>query len=221
MESEIEKIELVEEELKRHLDKLEQDSKKARTYMAYTKKINVLKYMLFCYVKKDVENKLLELNTNKDEVQQKYESASINLEEVIRKIDEINITKQEIEKNIKELTFHSEEDTNKVKEFQQLEVEYITKKANFNADISIKEQRIKELENRKETLEKTLNQYEKELLAKRKELESLVFNKEKLDNIIALNIETKEKLNAKIKECENNYKTYDVDKLRLKFENEN
>ena len=220
VESEIEKIELVEEELKRHLDKLEQDSKKARTYMAYTKKINVLKYMLFCYVKKDVENKLLELNTNKDEVQQKYESASINLEEVIRKIDEINITKQEIEKNIKELTFHSEEDTNKVKEFQQLEVEYITKKANFNADISIKEQRIKELENRKETLEKTLNQYEKELLAKRKELESLVFNKEKLDNIIALNIETKEKLNAKIKECENNYKTYDVDKLRLKFENE-
>lgn len=220
VESEIEKIELVEEELKRHLDKLEQDSKKARTYMAYTKKINVLKYMLFCYVKKDVENKLLELNTNKDEVQQKYESASINLEEVIRKIDEINITKQEIEKNIKELTFHSEEDTNKVKEFQQLEVEYITKKANFNADISIKEQRIKELENRKETLEKTLNQYEKELLAKRKELENLVFNKEKLDNIIALNIETKEKLNAKIKECENNYKTYDVDKLRLKFENE-
>ena len=220
VESEIEKIALVEEELKRHLDRLEQDSKKARTYMAYTNKINVLKYMLFCYIKKDVENKLIELNINKDEVKQKYDLSIKLLEEVIRKIDDINITKKEIEKNIKELTFNSEEDINKVKELQQLEIEYITKKANFNADISIKEQERKSLETRKEALKNTINQYEKELLTKRKELENLVFNKEKLDNIISLNIETKEKLNAKIKECENNYKTYDVDKLRLKFENE-
>ncbi|WP_068268332.1 chromosome segregation protein SMC [Caviibacter abscessus] len=220
VQNEIEKIELVEEELKRHLDRLEQESKKARTYMAYTKKINVLKYMLFCYVKNSVQTRLDNLNENKKNLEKELETLNNDLDNLLMELKNINESKNKIEQDIKELTLDNENQTQRVKQLQQLEFEYITKKANFNAQISSKQERVKELEDKKTQLSKTLEQYDAELKSKKEEIDGLNLQREKLDRVINLNIEMKKDYNEKIKLCEENYKKYDVDKLRLKFENE-
>lgn len=220
VQNEIEKIELVEEELKRHLDRLEQESKKARTYMAYTKKINVLKYMLFCYVKNTVQTRLENLKENKENFEKELTSLNKDLSELLITIEQINENKEKIDKDIKELTIDNENQAQRVKQLQQLEFDYITKKANFNAQIISKQERIKELESKKTQISKTLKEYKLELDTKKEQIDSLNLQREQLDKIINLNIEMKKDYSEKIKFCEENYKKYDVDKLRLKFENE-
>ena len=220
VETEVEKIEYVELELKNRVAELEQESKKARVYVAYTKEINALKYMVYKHyidklsnINDDITNKIKKIDEDIFNIDNNILQAEKNIE-INRK------TKSEIEQKL-QLIFDNDTKNNKELEIlKQRQVEYIDKKANFNADLKFKiiekEKLKKKLEEHLFEIEKIkeiIKEFEKEKLDKDK----ILFQKQEKMTNIEKNILD---LENKIKNCEEKNKELEINKLKLEVYNE-
>lgn len=220
VETEVEKIEFVENDLYNSVIELEEQSKLARQYKEYTKKIDIAKYLVYDFYIKDYTEKIDEGNKKSVELEFKLANLENDINDKTLKIEKNNEEKSQIEKNLEELLNSNDENTIKLEELSNKQIEYISKKANFDTKVKSSEEEILILESKKEEISsiiikknKNVQELNNEILETKKEIE-------KIENIINERINKRKNLEEDIKKCDENYKKYEVYKLKLEMSNE-
>lgn len=217
VENEVEKIEFVEKDLEKRVEELEKQSKIARQYRAYTKQIDILKYLVYSFY---ISKFKLEIeNSNKKSIELEFslkdlENSIFNFTE---KISENNEKKKSLEENLQNLLNSNDENSIKLDKLNEMQVEYISKKANFDSLVKVKKEQHVEVEKEKNSLEFDLDLKNREIIELNKSITIDEKNRNDIESLIHEREEHKNKLENGIKSCEEKYKNYEVDKLKLEM----
>lgn len=217
VENEVEKIEFVEKDLEKTVQELENQSKLARQYRAYTKNIDILKYLVYSYYISKYEKEISLSNEKSLEVEFKLQELEKKLIEFTENLAKNSEKKKSLEESLDKLLNTNDENSIKLDELNEMQVEYISKKANFDSEVKVKNEQYILLEKEKIDLENTINFKQKNL----QKLNESISIDEKLKDEVQKEIEKREesknKIENGIKSCEEKYKTYEVDKLKLEM----
>lgn len=219
VEDEIEKIEFVEQNILEHLDKLEEQSKKAKVYKAYTSEINTLKYMTSSYIVLENENKNKILIDQKLNLENDVNNIKEKLEENKKLCLENEKRKNEIEIELDNIFSLNKENEEKLQNLKENEKIYENKLANFVTEVKIKEEKIKDLNLSINEIETNLIEKKKTKIELKKEHDDLNFEIDKLSKLNEERNILKNKLTYEYNKTNEDFQNLEVDKIRLKSHN--
>lgn len=217
---ELDKIEYIENELTNKVEKLREESNKAKIYKVYQDKINLYRYMVNEFKLIDSKNELKISNEDKEELDNKLqeitEALSIKNEELL----DINTKRKEGYDNLESKKIEFNNNLNKKDRLKDELSDIINKKTMFEVELSEKIKRQesinKSILDKKEILdnsEKQLLLLEDEILHKKNDKEELEI---KLNNIL----DSKTNILNELKKSEQLYKNYEILKIKINGENE-
>lgn len=214
VENEIEKIEYVENDIKERLNNLEKQSKNARIYQAYTREIDINRYMVLEYkiesLKKENEKTVEEIKNQEEELLDK----KIILDKLIIDINKNNQRKEEINKIIEKLVEDNSDNDIKLSDYKDEENSLIQQKSNFETLTESNKLKLKDLIRDRDSIHNNLVDLDK----KYKDIDSKYTEIKKLFDENKLEEERKEKrkfeLIEKIENLEKENRNLEVDKIK-------
>lgn len=207
----LEKIEIIEHEISNRIEKLEKESKNAKLFNSYTTKKNDYNHLILKYDEEKLKNILNEKNNEKENLLIEYNKIESEYNENILK-------KESIDENIKTNLLNKTNNKIKLENLKinidkfKIEIFDLNKKINeYNADI-------KSMESINSEIEKSNEKINEEIILKEKELKELENKYQDKKIELAQKNEVYVKLITKIEENEKNIKEYDKEKNEVELD---
>ena len=220
LKNEIEKIEYVEKDLKKRVDYLKNEQEKARLFKAYTKKIDVQRFMILEYNVNEKTSLKYEYEEKSQEIKEELEKNENNFSEKQVELEKTNEIRKELYENLEN---QKNENSENFKNMEILKEEY-SKLVNQNSNL---ETEANEKNKRKSILEKDIAEKEELLNNSRNELDlitrELAVKQEEKDKWEAKVGELKhkcDKITIELKERTQKNSNFEVDKIKVAGENE-
>ncbi|ERK47390.1 chromosome segregation protein SMC [Leptotrichia sp. oral taxon 879] len=220
LKNEIEKIEYVEKDLKKRVDYLKNEQEKARLFKAYTKKIDVQRFMILEYNVNEKTSLKYEYEEKSQEIKEELEKNENNFSEKQVELEKTNEIRKELYENLEN---QKNENSENFKNMEILKEEY-SKLVNQNSNL---ETEANEKNKRKSILEKDITEKKELLNNSRNELDlitrELAVKEEEKDKWEAKVGELKhkcDKITIELKERTQKNSNFEVDKIKVAGENE-
>ena len=220
LKNEIEKIEYVEKDLKKRVDYLKNEQEKARLFKAYTKKIDVQRFMILEYNVNEKTSLKYEYEEKSQEIKEELEKNENNFSEKQAELEKTNEIRKELYENLEN---QKNENSENFKNMEILKEEY-SKLVNQNSNL---ETEANEKNKRKSILEKDIAEKEELLNNSKNELDlitrELAVKEEEKDKWEAKVGELKhkcDKITIELKERTQKNSNFEVDKIKVAGENE-
>lgn len=220
LKNEIEKIEYVEKDLKKRVDYLKNEQEKARLFKAYTKKIDVQRFMILEYNVNEKTSLKYEYEEKSQEIKEELEKNENNFSEKQAELEKTNEVRKELYENLEN---QKNENSENFKNMEILKEEY-SKLVNQNSNL---ETEANEKNKRKSILEKDITEKKELLNNSRNELDlitrELAVKEEEKDKWEAKVGELKYKcdeITIELKERTQKNSNFEVDKIKVAGENE-
>ncbi|WP_369713561.1 AAA family ATPase [Leptotrichia sp. HSP-342] len=220
LKNEIEKIEYVEKDLKKRVDYLKNEQEKAKLFKAYTKKIDVQRFMILEYNVNEKTSLKYEYEEKSQEIKEELEKNENNFSEKQAELEKTNEVRKELYENLEN---QKNENSENFKNMEILKEEY-SKLVNQNSNL---ETEANEKNKRKSILEKDIAEKEELLNNSRNELDlitrELAIKEEEKDKWEAKVGELKhkcDKITIELKERTQKNSNFEVDKIKVAGENE-
>ena len=220
VKNEIEKIEYVEKDLENRVKYLKEESMKAKLFKTYTNKIETQKFMILEY---NIDEKL----NLKNQYDEEKEKLDVELSLIRSKFNahekELELVNEKRENYYKRLENEKNENKNIFTKVENLKDDFVK----LNNKLSNLETEATEKSKRKDVVEKDLKEKNEILENSKKELKNIKENfinvkkeKNELENKVESLKNEKEILLSNLKKNKEKNQNYEVDKVKLNYENQ-
>lgn len=220
VKNEIEKIEYVEKDLENRVKYLKEESMKAKLFKTYTNKIETQKFMILEY---NIDEKL----NLKNQYDEEKEKLDVELSLIRSKFNahekELELVNEKRENYYKRLENEKNENKNIFTKVENLKDDFVK----LNNKLSNLETEATEKSKRKGVVEKDLKEKNEILENSKKELKNIKENfinvkkeKNELENKVEILKNEKEILLSNLKKNKEKNQNYEVDKVKLNYENQ-
>ena len=220
VKNEIEKIEYVEKDLENRVKYLKEESMKAKLFKTYTNKIETQKFMILEY---NIDEKL----NLKNQYDEEKEKLDVELSLIRSKFNahekELELVNEKRENYYKRLENEKNENKNIFTKVENLKDDFVK----LNNKLSNLETEATEKLKRKDVVEKDLKEKNEILENSKKELKNIKENfinvkkeKNELENKVESLKNEKEILLSNLKKNKEKNQNYEVDKVKLNYENQ-
>lgn len=220
VKNEIEKIEYVEKDLENRVKYLKEESMKAKLFKTYTSKIETQKFMILEY---NIDEKL----NLKNQYDEEKEKLDVELSLIRSKFNahekELELVNEKRENYYKRLENEKNENKNIFTKVENLKDDFVK----LNNKLSNLETEATEKSKRKDVVEKDLKEKNEILENSKKELKNIKENfinvkkeKNELENKVESLKNEKEILLSNLKKNKEKNQNYEVDKVKLNYENQ-